>query len=511
MLHVEKLTLYHRQTNQLLCEAISFVIRSGDKVALIGEEGNGKSTLLKSILNPALVSDYIELEGSIRNHFAKTVYLPQQLDSAICKKTIAEYVFEMPHSMELDFDLLYQLAPSLQWDSQKLSSEQRIATLSGGEKVKLQLLVLLAQNPDLLLLDEPSNDLDMKTVHWLAHWIKSARQTILFISHDETLLTKTASRVILLDSIHHKKVVRAVVANTDYATFVKDRDAAFEKQTQIARTELAHHAHKEEQLQSARNKAHHNLNTVSRQSPYIAARLKKRMHTIKAMEKRYDREKGELTEIPIREEAILVKLRCSTPLPSQKVIVNYENELLTIGDCVLIPNFSLLVRGKDKLLLTGANGIGKTTLLKKIYNDLRHRTDLRVGYMPQDYMEQLPLEKSPIEFLTKTGDTEEKTKIMTYLGSIRFSKEEMRLPIHRLSGGQKAKLFLVKLDLEDCNVLLVDEPTRNFSPLSQPEVREIFREFPGCLIAVSHDEEFVQAVSGRVVEVSREGVREGSS
>ena len=133
------------------------------------------------------------------------------------------------------------------------------------------------------------------------------------------------------------------------------------------------------------------------------------------------------------------------------------------------------------------NGAGKTTLLRKMAQDLLNRTDIRAEYMPQNYEDLLDLNMTPVDFLDKTGEKEERTKIRTYLGSLKYTADEMVHPIRELSGGQKAKVLLLKMSMSEANVLILDEPTRNFSPLSGPVIRKMIQEFPGAVISISHD------------------------
>ena len=125
--------------------------------------------------------------------------------------------------------------------------------------------------------------------------------------------------------------------------------------------------------------------------------------------------------------------------------------------------------------------------------------------MPQNYDDILSPEDTPISFLSETGSAEERTQIMTYLGSMKFLPDEMSHSINALSGGQRAKLFLLKFDLQRQNVLLLDEPSRNFSPTSQGELRQVFKDFPGAIITVSHNRRFLQAVCNRIVELTPDG------
>ena len=173
---------------------------------------------------------------------------------------------------------------------------------------------------------------------------------------------------------------------------------------------------------------------------------------------------------------------------------------------MLARNVSLIVRGPEKICLTGRNGVGKTTLLRLIRDQLTHRADLNVCYMPQDYEELLELNNNPIDYLAPSGQKDEVTMVRTYLGSLRYTAQEMSHPIRELSGGQKAKLLLLRMSLSGANVLLLDEPTRNFSPLSGPEVRNLLRSFPGAIISVSHDRKYLDEVADKVYSLTEDGL-----
>ena len=174
MLQVKKLTMHHLNDLKVIIKDLSFIINTGDKVALIGEEGNGKSTLLKWISQDPNIANYIHAEGELVNQFSKTLYLPQTLPVDQQKMTLDEFFFGSKIASEMDYQLLYQTVAKMGLDAERLSSSQLLAELSGGEKVKIQLLKILAQNPDLLLLDEPSNDLDLRTIQWLENFIKTS-------------------------------------------------------------------------------------------------------------------------------------------------------------------------------------------------------------------------------------------------------------------------------------------------------------------------------------------------
>ena len=176
------------------------------------------------------------------------------------------------------------------------------------------------------------------------------------------------------------------------------------------------------------------------------------------------------------------------------------------GSRVLARNVELKVRGAEKIAIVGTNGCGKTTLLTGIAEELLGRDDIRAEYMPQDYEKLLDMDETPVDYLDSSGDKEERTKIRTYLGSLKYTADEMEHPICELSGGQKAKVLLLKLSMSGANVLILDEPTRNFSPLSGPVIRRMLKEFPGAVISVSHDRKYLSEVCDKVYCLTPDGL-----
>ena len=235
------------------------------------------------------------------------------------------------------------------------------------------------------------------------------------------------------------------------------------------------------------------------------------MHAVKSMERRFERENEQMTEMPEQEEAIFFKLgEKSQTIPNGKTVLDYELEKLYTqdGERVLAEHIGLLVRGPEKICITGKNGCGKTTLLKKMAEQMMKRTDIHAEYMPQNYEELLNMQITPVDYLDQTGEKEERTRIRTFLGSLKYTADEMDHPIAELSGGQKAKIFLLKMSLSGANVLILDEPTRNFSPLSGPVIRQMLSSFPGSIISISHDRKYIREVCGKVYRLSKEGLTE---
>lgn len=218
-----------------------------------------------------------------------------------------------------------------------------------------------------------------------------------------------------------------------------------------------------------------------------------------------------MTEMPQQEEAIFFKLGGENAvIPSGKMVLEYQLDRLvapgTEETRVLGENIFLRVRGPEKIVILGKNGAGKTTLVRKIAKELLSRKDIHAEYMPQNYEELLPMEKMPIDFLDQTGDRERQSRIRTYLGSLKYTADEMSHPIRELSGGQKAKLFLLKMSLSGANVLILDEPTRNFSPLSGGVLRKLLKEFPGAIISISHDRKYIEEVCDKRYVLTKDGL-----
>ena len=251
------------------------------------------------------------------------------------------------------------------------------------------------------------------------------------------------------------------------------------------------------------------LSSVSRQAPGEGKNLKDKMHVVKAVGKRFEKEDAEMTEMPEQEEAIFFRLGGEAAvMPQGKTVIDYAlAELETPdGERLLVRDIHLKLRGPEKLCIIGENGAGKTSLLRRIAVDLLARKDLRAQYMPQNYEDLLDLERTPVDFLDSSGDTAVRTKIRTYLGALKFTAEEMDHPMRELSGGQKAKVLLLKMSLSDANVLILDEPTRNFSPLSGPVIRGLLAAFPGAVISISHDRKYIDEVCTRVLRLTDAGL-----
>jgi len=532
MFQIKNVTLTHKKDLRTILEDFSLVLNDGDRAVMIGEEGNGKSTLMKWIYDPELVEDYIEYSGEKVINGERLGYLPQELPEQEKNKTVYEYFMETADFLDKTPKELSKLANDFHVEPEFYYRNQMMQTLSGGERVKAQMMRILIEEPTILLLDEPSNDIDIETLEWMESFINSWKHAVLFISHDETLIEHTANRVIHFEQIRRKTKCRHTVANVPYRTYVEERLNAFEKQEQIALGERREKKIRDEKLRRMEQSVGASLDNISHaERDAIGRLLKKKMKNVKAMEKRFEREDEEMTEMPEQEEAIFFKLGDEkSRIPSGKWVLQYEAEnLLTLDDSrILAKGIELKIRGSEKIGIIGTNGCGKSTFITKIAEELLSREDIRAEYMPQNYEVLLDLDMTPVDFLEKaliskgldngqstnkdvydrnvSGGKEDRTRIRTYLGALKYTADEMDHPIRELSGGQKAKVLLLKLSMSGANVLILDEPTRNFSPLSGPVIRKMLKEFPGAVISVSHDRKYLDEVCDKIYRLTENGL-----
>lgn len=493
--------------NREIIKDLTLSVNNKDKIAIIGEEGNGKSTLLKYIYNQQLIQDYCITSGIVIKNNLNIGYLEQFLDNAWNYTTVIDFLLKSTISSDIEYEkyndlaTVYNIFSGLNLNKDFLDSDKFIGTLSGGEKVKIQLAKILLNDPDVLLLDEPTNDLDIECLNWLETFILNSKIPVIYVSHDETLLENTANVILHLEQINNKTKARHTIEKIGYKEYIEKRLHLISKQEQISKKEHQEHEKQMQKFRQIYERVHNEQENISRADPSGGRLLKKKMKSVKSLEKRLDEK--ELTEMPYVEERITVKFHNEDNLYSKKTILDFNIEELCINDRKLSKNISLLVKGKDKIVIIGSNGVGKTTLLKMIYNELQDRKDIIVGYMPQNYEENLDNEMLVLDFIKTEYTKEEETLARTYMGSMKFTTEEMVGKIKNLSGGQKAKLFLLKLILNKCNVLILDEPTRNLSPLSNPVIRKTLNEYTGSIISISHDRKYIYEVCSDIYMLTK--------
>lgn len=499
------------KSGRKIVKNLTFTLNHNDKLAIIGEEGNGKSTLLKYVYDKNLIESYCYYSGVKDFSKEQIGYLEQSLNSSWYSYGALDYIITPNVGEEPYYELynkIYQIETLFKTYNLNLSilnNNQIIHTLSGGEKIKLQLIKILIYEPELILLDEPTNDIDFDTILLLENFIKATSTPIIFVSHDEELLSNTANIILHLEQIKRKTEMKYTFLKINYSSYIDLRSRALIQQNKDAYRTRKEKEDKRQNLMHQHLLVENDLNRAVRQ-PEWGRVLAKKMKNVKAMEKKL--EKMPVVDYAQPEEAINAFFNPAVTFPNGKTLLELKNFTLSAENRILSSTIHLKFVGPKHICIIGKNGCGKTTLIRHIYQQLKNRADIKLGYMPQNYEDELEMDLTPVAYLqTFMGyDKEIKSKIMSCLAAMNFQAFEMENRIQDLSGGQKAKLFLMKMILLEYNVLLLDEPTRNLSPLSNPVIRNILKSYNGAIIAVSHDRKFLREVVEEIYELNENGL-----
>ena len=507
MLQIKNLGINLIKDDRELLKDFDFALNPGDKVGLIGEEGNGKSILLKTIINKESVENYAQISGEIYKKEEIIGYLPQSLDEKFLEMTVEGYMNQVLDISLLDYNKLYKYLDQFGLDEDLVFGRLKLGDLSGGERIKALLLFELLKEPTVFLFDEPTNDLDYESASFITKLMKEIEIPLIFVSHDPNLLRKVANRIVHLEQVHRRQIPRHMVFNGPYDLYIKERENQIRIQTTRANKEREEFDKKISRYRRIHDSVQDSLRATKPNNPEVGKNLKDKMASVKSLGRRLDKEKENLTQRPDIEDAIGIFFDDSIEIANSKVVLDFKLDKLLAGEKILSYNIDLKIIGPEKICIVGKNGVGKTTLLKEIYKCLE-KSKLKIGYMPQDYFDYLKDFETPISYLAKDSSKDEKTRVSNLLGSLNFSREEMERSLKSLSGGQKAKVFFAKMNMDGAEVLVLDEPTRNLSPLSQPEIIESLKSYKGAIIAVSHNRDFIKEVFDQVYNLDFSGLNE---
>lgn len=467
----------------LLFDRMNLQLEAGERVALLGRNGVGKTTLMKVIAGQIKVDagDVVFQKG------IQVTHLPQEVPTDITGN-VFDLVLSGLGGREKHLD-------GWETDAQvedviahmKLNPESNFEALSGGQKRRALLAKALVLKPEILLLDEPTNHLDIESIDWLEGFLKSYPGTLFFVTHDRTFMQHLAKRIIELDR------GRIYSWACDYQTFLERKQATLD-------AEAAERAQFDKKLAQEE--------IWIRQG--IKARRTRNEGRVVALERMREQKRAQ------RQVMGKVRMKVHEADRSGQLVTRAENLSYVYGDKVLIRNFSTEIMRGDKIGVIGANGSGKTTLLKILLDQLepqqgsvRLGTNIQVSYYDQ-LREQLDENKTVAQNVCDSGDivtVQGKNRhILGYLQDFLFSPERARTPAKVLSGGERNRLFLAKLFTRPSNLLVMDEPTNDLDVETLELLEELLVEYSGTVFLVSHDRTFLNNVVTSTIVLEGNGV-----
>ena len=448
-------------------EKIDFQIDSGERVCLLGRNGTGKSTLMR-LVHGSLDSD----DGTIiRRQGLRTALLDQDVPTDLCGTIFDVVASGSGGRLSAEYHLNVDRIIS----RMELDPETDVASLSAGMRRRVLLAKSISTRPDILLLDEPTNHLDIEAVAWLENFLLGYEGTLLFVTHDRMLLRKLATRIVDLD--------RGALCSwaCDYDTFLKRKEAALrarEKQEALFDKKLA-----QEEVWIRQG---------------VLARRTRNEGRVRALKKMRDIRRDR------RDQPGQVRMEAQNADRSGRMVIEAKRVGFAYGEEPIVADFTTKIMRGDRIGIIGPNGSGKTTLLRVLlgqleaqHGQLRHGTRLEISYFDQ-LQEQLDGEKtvqenvSPGSEMLLIGDR--RKHIIGHLQDFLFSPEQARTPVKFLSGGEHNRVLLARLFTKPSNVLVMDEPTNDLDMETLELLEEMLLEYPGTLLLVSHDREFLNNV-----------------
>lgn len=512
-----------RFADATLFEDVSFSIQTNDRIALVGRNGTGKSTLIKQIMGEEPLSDgmisrakglkvgYLEQHVAIDsdrtiwnemlNVFQDTLYLRDQAQQA-AEQLALEADNTDSKAYEQALERYDQLQERLK-DKNAYAIESEIRTvlhgfrfyeedydrpvqsLSGGQKTRLALAQILLMDYDLLILDEPTNHLDMETLAWLENYLLGYQGALLIVSHDRYFLDKVAKQVIELrhNTLH--------IYKGNYSYYLKEKELRLEQEFKL-------YARQQDE--------------IAKLEDYVRRNLARASTTKMAQSRRRKLEKIDRLEKP-KQDTRAPRIQFSARKDSGDRVLEASN--LAIGypdlDEAIARNINMDLRRQEAIAIVGPNGIGKTTYLKTLLGRLEPKaghvsigTGVEIGYYEQN-VNSLNPNQTVLETLWSAHDSTDEWVVRSILGSFLFSGETVEKKVSMLSGGEKARLSLALLATEHDNTLLLDEPTNHLDIDSKEVLEEALIEYDGTLLFVSHDRYFINRIATQVLEISPDG------
>ena len=496
---------------------VTFHLERGDKAALIGINGAGKTTLLRIIVgeesadegsvsferdcsygylaqNQGLSSERTVYEEvlsvkqyliDMENRLSEYERQMEVLKGEALTETITEYT-DLLHHFERENGYAYKgevlgVLKGLGFSSLEL--DQKVSTLSGGQKTRVALGKLLLQKPDLLMLDEPTNHLDMNSIRWLETYLMNYKGTVLVVSHDRYFLDRTVSKIIELEN------GRSTMFRGNYSDYAERKKALRDQQYHAYMNNQAQIRHQEEVIEKLRQ--------FNREKSIKRAESREKMLR-----------KTEVLEKPVelRDDMHLTFTPC---IKSGREVLSVEDLAKSYGEKKLFSGISFKIRRGEHVALIGDNGTGKSTILG-ILNEvvapdrgiIRLGTNVHIGYYDQEH-HVLHDDKTVFEEISDEYPSMNNTQIRSLLASFLFTGEEVFKRVGDLSGGEKGRVSLAKLMLSKANFLILDEPTNHLDLVSKEVLENALNSYEGTVLYVSHDRYFINHTASRILSLTR--------
>ncbi len=502
---------------------VSFAINENDKIALMGKNGAGKSTLLKIIAGGAKPST-----GAISTpKEAVVAYLPQHLltkdDATVFEETakaFADY-FEMKNEIDslneqlttrtdYESDAYMKLIERVSEVSEKFYSIEEInyeaevekvlkglgflrsdfsrltSEFSGGWRMRIELAKILLQKPDLILLDEPTNHMDIESIQWLEEFLINSAKAVIVISHDRAFVDNISNRTI---EVTMGRIYDYKAKYSHYLELRKDRRAHQQKAFEEQQKMIAENTEFIERFKGTFSK------TLSVQS------------RVKMLEK--------LTIVEVDEiDNSALKLKFPPSPRSGQYPIVVEDLSKSYGDHTVFKDANMVIERGQKVAFVGKNGEGKSTMIKAIMKEISFEGKLEVGhnvqigYFAQNQASLLDENMTVYETIDQIAVGDIRSKIKDLLGAFMFSGDDTTKKVKVLSGGEKTRLAMIKLLLEPVNVLILDEPTNHLDMKTKDIIKDALKDFDGTLILVSHDRDFLDGLAEKVFEFGNKRIKE---
>ncbi|MFL9838018.1 MULTISPECIES: ABC-F family ATP-binding cassette domain-containing protein [Flavobacterium] len=502
---------------------VSFSINETDKIALMGKNGAGKSTLLKIIagVNKPSTGAISAPKGTV------IAYLPQHLltedNATVFEETSKAFatIFKMKEEIDAlneeltvrtdyESDEYYKIIERVSELSEKFYSIEEVnyeaevekvligmgfsrtdftrptSEFSGGWRMRIELAKILLQKPDLILLDEPTNHMDIESIQWLEDFLLNSAKAVIVISHDRAFVDNITNRTI---EVTMGRIYDYKAKYSHYLELRKDRRAQQQK------------AYDEQQKMIAEN-----MEFIERFKGTYSKTLQVQSR-VKMLEKL------ELVEVDeVDTSALRLKFPPSPRSGQYPVVVNELSK--SYGDHVVFKDASMVIERGQKLAFVGKNGEGKSTMIKAIMGELEFEGSLEVGhnvqigYFAQNQASLLDENLTVFETIDRIAEGDIRTQIKNLLGAFMFSGDDTTKKVKVLSGGEKTRLAMIKLLLEPVNVLILDEPTNHLDMRTKDIIKDALKAFDGTLILVSHDRDFLDGLVTKVFEFGNKRVKE---